>query len=87
MDLESARRNIDYLDTQLIELVVQRFKLCQEIGGYKLKNNLEVQDKKRELRLIKDKIEKFKNLGLDDEKFVKELFELILKKSKELQSK
>ena len=50
MDLEKVRRNIDQFDFELINLLTNRFKLCQEIGRYKQKHNLEIQDSERELK-------------------------------------
>ena len=85
MSLQEYRKKIDALDEQLLELVVKRLEICQEIAKYKQENKLPVQNKKREQELIKNRIEKFRELGIDDEKFVEELFELIMKKSREVQ--
>lgn len=85
MSLPEYRKKIDALDEQLLELLAQRLGICKEIAEYKRKNNLPVQHKKREHELIKSRIEKLKELGFDDEEFVQELFELIMKKSREVQ--
>ena len=85
MSLQEYRKKIDALDEQLLELVVKRLKICQEIAKYKQENKLPIQNKKREQELIKNRIEKLKELGFDDQEFVQELFELIMKKSREVQ--
>lgn len=85
MVLPESRSEIDQLDHQLLELLAERLKICRKISDYKRKNNLPIQDRKRELEVIKDRIKKLKGLGVDDEKFVTELFELIMKKSREVQ--
>ncbi len=85
MALHQSRRKIDELDGQLLELLAQRFQICKEIAEYKLKNNLPTQDHTREEEILQDRIRKFKKLGYADEKFVAELFEMIMKKSREVQ--
>jgi len=50
-----------------------------------LQKNLPIQNRKREKQIIKERVEQFKYLGLDDEKFIKELFELIMRKSRRIQ--
>ena len=42
-------------------------------------------DDRKKKELIKDRAGKFKELGFDDEQFVQELFELIMKKTREVQ--
>lgn len=83
--LEKMRENIDAADEQLAQLLVQRLKISREIAGYKRQNNIPILDQKRELEMIKDRTKKFKEQGLNDEKFVAELFELIMRKSREVQ--
>ena len=85
MVLSSLRKKIDEADLQLLELLAQRLKISREIAEYKRQNNLPIQDRKRELEVITERIEKFKQLGFDDEIFVTKLFELIMRKSREVQ--
>ena len=85
MVLSSLRKKIDNVDLQLLELLAQRLKISREIAEYKRQNNLPIQDRKRELEVITKRIEKFKQLGFDDEIFVTKLFELIMRKSREVQ--
>ncbi|MDO8511324.1 MAG: chorismate mutase [Nanoarchaeota archaeon] len=85
MSLQEYRKKIDALDEQLLELVVKRLEICKEIAKYKLENKLPVQDQEREKIILQERIEAFQEKGFDDETFIKELFEIIIKKSKDIQ--
>lgn len=85
MSLEILRKKIDLLDNGLLRVLAQRLEVSKEIAEFKKANHLSIQDRKRELELIKDRIKKGKELSIDDEEFVAELFELIMKKSREVQ--
>ncbi len=84
-DLEKMRKNIDAVDAQLVQLLAQRLNISREIAEYKKQNDIPPKDKKREQVIIEDRTAKFKELGIDDERFVAELFGLILRKSREIQ--
>lgn len=83
--IETARKKIDEIDTKLLKLLAERLEIVQEIGEYKKKNHLPIQNQERERKMIKDRIQKLKEFGFDDEELVQELFELIMKKSREMQ--
>ena len=83
--LKESRIKIDQLDKTTLQLLVRRLKICKRIGEYKKKHHLPIQNRKREKQIIKERVEQFKYLGLDDEKFIKELFELIMRKSRRIQ--
>lgn len=85
MNLQEFRKKIDALDKQLLQLLAQRLEICQKIAEYKHKNNLSIQDQNREQEIIKSRIKEFKELGFDDQEFITELFELVMKKSREVQ--
>ncbi len=85
MSLVEFRKKIDALDEQLLLLLAQRLEICQKLADYKHENNLSIQDRDREQEVIKDRIKMFKELGFEDQKFVQGLFELIIKKSREVQ--
>lgn len=85
MKLEEARKKIDAIDRKIIKLLAERLEICTELGEYKQKNNLPIKDRKRELEIIQDRLELLKQHGFGDERFVKDLFEIILKKSREVQ--
>lgn len=85
MNLEEIRKKIDSIDESILKLLAERLNLSRDIGWYKKENNLQIRDEKRESELVKDRYEKFRELGFDDEKFVKELFNLMMEKSRQVQ--
>ena len=80
-ELGNLRKKINRFDNQLIKILEKRFKVCEKIGKYKLKNKILILDKKREKEIIKNSCKKT-NLSQD---FIKKLFNLVLKESKKLQ--
>jgi len=48
MDMTNYRKEIDEIDQQLVELLVKRMKVSENIGRYKEENNLPVFDAQRE---------------------------------------
>ena len=87
MDLKKIREETDILDKELIEIISKRFKLSKKAAEFKIKNHLPVEDKKREEEIIKDRYNKLKSNGFDDLDFTSSLFNLIMKKSKDIQNK
>lgn len=85
MELSHAREEIDRIDNEIIELVAKRLSIAKEIAKIKNKLKLPFEDKERETQLLKARIKKMKELGVDDAEFVKLLFAVIIKKSKEIQ--
>ena len=83
--LDAARAEIDDIDNQIVELLAKRLEICKKLGRYKKKNNVPIQNKEREKQIIKDRAKELKELGFDDDKFVQELFGLIMKKAREVQ--
>lgn len=80
--LEQYREEIEKIDEQLFNLLAKRMNVSMRIGEYKKENNLPIFDAKREEEL------KEKNLLLVEEKYrhaCGEVFELILKLSKDFQ--
>ncbi len=76
------RQEIEEIDSQLIELLSKRMKLSSKIGEYKRCNGLPVYDPKREEEL------KEKNLSKVEPELqvaYKEIFDVILKVSKDIQ--
>lgn len=80
-ELEELRNKIDSVDGELAELLLRRLSLSREIGEYKKKNSLPVEDKKREEEIIRRLTE---NAG-DDGKYIEELYKTMFKLSKETQ--
>ncbi|MFH1064911.1 MAG: chorismate mutase [Nanoarchaeota archaeon] len=85
MELNQAREEIDKIDNEIIELVAKRLSVAKEIAKIKKSNNLPVENKAREEEVLKNAINNLKAKGFDDEKFAKELFAVIMQKSKEIQ--
>lgn len=85
VELTALRKEIDALDKEIVSLIIKRFDIVNGVAKYKIENNMEVFDPKREDLIIENKISQFKEAGLDDPKFVSELFHLLMDKSKDLQ--
>ncbi len=82
--LEKFRKQIDKIDCQIINLLSKRTKISKKVGDYKKKNNLKLQDKKREALIFK-KIETLSKKYNINKNYINKLFKLILKHSKEIQ--
>ena len=48
MDLQDYRKQIDKVDDEILRLFTERMRICGEIAGYKMQNNLPVFDAARE---------------------------------------
>lgn len=78
--LESMREKIDSLDLQLLELLSQRMEIIEQIGEYKMKNNMAIIQLRRWEEMIKLRVEVGERLGLSPE-YVKDLLRLVHKES------
>ena len=85
MELKQAREEIDKIDNEILQSVAKRLGLAKEIAEIKKKVRLPLEDKERELDLLKTRIKKMKELGFEDKEFVTQLFAVLMKKSKEVQ--
>ncbi len=74
--LDSFRSKIDSIDFQLLELLSQRMKVVEEIGGYKSHNNLSILQLRRWKHIIETRIDYGTKLGLDND-FIKQVLQLI----------
>ena len=82
-DLDLAREEINICDEQLIKLFKRRMNASKKVALYKIKNNMEILDSKRE-ELLKEKNLKILN-DKELEKYYLEFLEGILKASKHYQ--
>lgn len=82
MSLTELRDEVNKINSEIINLLERRFEISEEVGKYKFKNNLPVEDKKKELEIIDSRV---KSTYLDKE-FIIKLFTLIFEKSKKLQN-
>ena len=80
-ELKTFRRKIDKIDNKIIILLEKRFEVSRKIRRHKLKNNLSIEDKKREKEIF---VPKTKNSSFSDN-FIKKLFNLIFDESKRIQ--
>ena len=80
--LKKLRQQIDKLDNQLLEILARRFAVTKQVGEYKKKKNLPVQDKKREKEIFRERRIWAKRLNLNP-LFIEKLFKLIIKNVKE----
>ena len=82
--IENLRKTIDNIDISILQLLVKRKYLCIEVGKIKRKMDKKINDDIREQQIIKrlKNLAKRRNLN---EKFVSNLYRLILKQSKKEQ--
>ncbi len=51
-DLDELRRQIDQVDTRLLELIHERVRLVLQVGAYKARHGLAIYDPERERRML-----------------------------------
>jgi len=51
-DIEELRKDIDIIDRQLISNIIKRQEIAKEIINFKVKNNIEIEDKDREAEIL-----------------------------------
>jgi len=81
MNIEEARKEIDKIDDNIIELLAKRKNLIKEIASIKKELNKPIIDKEREQEIMErlKKISKEKEL---DENFISSIYEIIVKNSR-----
>ncbi|HEY9188492.1 MAG TPA: chorismate mutase [Bacteroidota bacterium] len=80
------REQIDLIDKNILILIAERQKLVKEIGKEKIKNNIKILDRKRELDALSDRKKLARRLKLDTN-IIEKLFKLLFKISKIEQKK
>jgi chorismate mutase len=83
--LEQYREQIDSIDFQLLELLIKRMNIVEDIGHYKVKNNISIFQLKRWLDIMQTRKDFGKIMGLDS-KFTEKLLQLVHRESIRLQS-
>ena len=81
MTLQQHRHQIDQIDKQLLELLEKRFEISKKIGQHKKENGIKIHQPEREKQIIESKTQRTQL----PKEFIKELFQLIFKQSKEVQ--
>ena len=78
--LEQYREQIDSIDQQLLELLMQRMKIINQIGHFKLNNKITILQLRRWENIIKTRIEFGKEMNLPAS-FIKDILQIIHKES------
>ncbi|MCK5775739.1 MAG: bifunctional 3-deoxy-7-phosphoheptulonate synthase/chorismate mutase type II [Bacteroidales bacterium] len=78
--LEEYRSEIDKLDAELIDILARRFDIVDEIGNYKLHNNITIYQTKRWTNILSDRLESGEAHGID-KGFLKKILQLLHKES------
>ncbi len=78
------RKIINKIDKEIIKLLVKRIKCAKEIKNYKKRNKLKIIDKEREKEIFKA-IEKQAEKYKIDKIFLKHVFKIIIKNSRNVQ--
>ena len=84
--LEELRTEIDKLDGEMLEILAKRMDIINEIGDYKIENDITILQMKRWAGIIEDRLSIGTNLGLDKE-FLLNLLKLIHTESIKKQEK
>ena len=83
MNINSLRENINTIDSQIYDLLLQRYRNVIQIGLLKKENNLNILDNKRE-ELIYNNINSL-NINNSEKYYIKSIYIHILNLSKFIQ--
>ncbi len=83
MTLESLRKNIDIIDSQILDLFVQRLDLCKKIADIKIKSNIPILNEEREKEILDNMASKSVNYSEE----TKQLFSEIMSICRDIQYK
>ena len=84
MNIKEARKRIDNIDKKILNLISKRFSFLPYVLKYKIDNKLSIQDKKREKKVLENKVKIAKVLKINP-KFVRRLFENIMAEARTIQ--
>ena len=82
-NLDECRKNIDEIDTLIIELFEKRMDEIKKVIDYKIKNNLPILDSSREEMMLQKNLLKIKNTKYKP--YYKDVLIGFLKSSKDFQ--
>ncbi len=82
--LSKQRREIDQIDSKIIQLLKKRLTVVFKITLYKIKHRLPLRDLKREKKILQKVCKQRKDLSKD---YLQDIFERILKESHSFQQK
>lgn len=86
MELAEIRKQLDVIDSKLMELLAERQSHMKGVAEYKKLHNLPLTQPEREKAILVLRMEQAEKLGLNAE-FVKEVFTKIFEESKKVQAK
>ena len=86
MNLEDARKDIDAIDKEIVDLLSKRISAVRVIARYKLKHNLDRKDETRENEIIEGKVKIGTEKGLE-EKYITDIFKRIILESHNAEKK
>ncbi len=75
-NLDDLRKQIDELDENLLRILARRFEVVKKVGQNKKKLNLPAFDEKRFSEVLKSKINKGKEIGLN-KNLIKKVYKII----------
>lgn len=79
-NFDSARKDIDKIDLEILKLFKKRFGLVSEIGKIKKEKNLEIKDPIREKEVLDKIAKKAEDLNLSS-LFIKKIWKLFFSES------
>ena len=85
-DLEELRYLIDQTDLEILQLLKKRMEISKKIGNFKKERNMEITDCEREEELFYILEKQAKKIGLSSD-FIKKVYELVVKESKQQQTR
>lgn len=84
--LSKKRREIDQIDSQIIQLLKKRLAVVSQITLYKIKSQQPLRDLKRETEIIRKRSTEGRKRGLKED-YLEDIFGRILNESHRLQNK
>ena len=85
-DLDNLRNKINETDAQIVELLLKRFDIVKNVREYKKSHGLEIMQQNREIEVLKNiSVQIDKTNSREYKKYILEIYETILKTSKESQ--
>ncbi len=85
MELLNFREKIDTIDKEILDLILKRMDISNDVAKFKIQNDIGILDVTRENEVINSRFEYLKSLGIEDIEFINALFGIILIKSKQIQ--
>lgn len=83
-DIKELRKEIDYIDCELVKLFEKRMEVVQEVAKYKEKNNLPVLNSNREKEVLDKNLSYLKDERLQP--YLEEFFKNLMELSKKVQN-